>query len=137
MRTDRAVTYMTAALLLVLAGTAWGQSAASRDTYKRFIPAVHEAYLVGLRQGINDAGGMRRSDWAIINDTRRRWDDTLSLLKRRMEESKQKEESIDGAWILATYVALLREHGILCGHPIWADTGTTDLCFEATPNPGR
>ena len=137
MRTDRAITYMAVALLLVLPGTTWGQTAASRDTYKRFIPAIHEAYLVGLRQGINDAGGMQPSDWAILNDMQRRWDDTLSLLKRRLDERKQKGESVDGSLILATYVALLREHGILCGHPIWADTGTKDHCFEATPNPGR
>ena len=137
MKTNRFTTYITAALILALAGTAWGQKEESRDTYKRFLPAIHEAYLVGLRQGINDADGMRPSDWAIINDTRRRWDDTLGLLKERAEERKQNGDEVDGAWILATYVSLLREHGILCGHPIWVDTGTKDWCFKAMSDPGR
>ena len=137
MKTNRFITYVTAALILALAGTARGQTEEVRDAYKRFIPAIHQAYLTGLRHGINDAGGMRPGDWAIINDIQRRWDDTWSLLKRQAEERRGNGDDVDGAWIVATYVALLREHGILCGHPIWADTGTKAFCFKATSNPDR
>ena len=49
-------TYTTVMLVLALAGIAWAQSTDWQDAYKRFIPEVHRAYLVGLHQGINDAG---------------------------------------------------------------------------------
>ena len=45
------MTYMTAALVLGLAGMASGQSTDWQDAYKRFIPEVHRTYLVGLAPG--------------------------------------------------------------------------------------
>ena len=111
-----------------------GQSTDWQDAYKRFIPEVHRGYLVGLRQGINDAGGMRRSDWAIIDDMMRRWNSTDDLLKGKLQERKRNGEAITGGWVLKTYVSLLREHAFLCGHPIWTDTGTKDWCFKAMPD---
>lgn len=124
-------TCMTAILVLALAGIAWAQSTDWKDAYKRFIPEVHRAYLVGLHQGINDAGGMRPNDWAIINDMMRRWNSTDDLLNGKLKERKQNGEAIRGNWVLKTYVTLLREHAFLCGHPIWTDTGTKDWCFKA------
>ena len=73
-------TYMTAALVLALTGIASGHPTDWQDAYKRFIPEMHRAYLAGLHQGINDAGGMRRSDWVIVDDMMRRWNSTDDLL---------------------------------------------------------
>ena len=124
--------YMTAMLVLALAGIAWAQSTDWQDAYKRFIPEAHRTYLVGLfHQGINDAGGMRRSDWAIVNDMQQRWNSTYDLLNGKLQERKRNGEAITGGWVLKTYVTLLREHAFLCGHPIWIDTGTKDWCFKA------
>ena len=137
MRGSRFTTYLAALLVLALAGTGRAHPTDWKDAYKRCIPQLHRTYLVGLYQGINDAGGMRRSDWAIVHDMQRRWDSTYDLLGGKLQERKRNGEEITGAWVLKTYVALLREHAFLCGHPIWTDTGTTDFCFKAMPDPSR
>ena len=124
-------TYLTTTLVLALAGISWAHPTDWKDAYKRLIPEAHRTYLVGLQQGINDAGGMRRSDWAIVNDMQQRWNSTYDVLNGKLQERKQNGEEITGAWVLKTYVALLREHAFLCGHPIWTDTGTKDWCFKA------
>ena len=137
MKWNRFGTYMTVMMVLTLAESAWAQSTDWQDAYKRFIPEVHRAYLIGLHQGINDAGGMRRSDWAIMNDMQQRWNSTDDLLKGKLQERKRNGEAITGGWVLKTYVTLLREHAFLCGHPIWTDTGTKDWCFKAMPDAGQ
>ena len=137
MKRNRLGTYMTAALVLALAGIASGHPTDWQDAYKRFIPEMHRAYLVGLHQGINDAGGMRRSDWVHVDDMMRRWNSTDDLLNGKSGERKRNGEEMTGGWVLKTYVTLLREHGFLCGHPIWTDTGTKDWCFKAISDTGQ
>ena len=137
MKRNRFGTYMTMMLVLALVGPTQAQSMDWQDAYKRFIPEVHRAYLIGLHQGINDAGGMRPNDWAIINDMMRRWNSTDDLLKGQLQERKRNGEEITGSWVLKIYVTLLREHAFLCGHPIWTDTGTKDWCFKAMPDAGQ
>ena len=80
MRRSRFTTYLTATLVLVLAATGQAHPTDWQDAFKRCLPEMHRTYLIGLYQGINDAGGMRPSDWAIVNDMQQRWDSTYDLL---------------------------------------------------------
>ena len=125
------------ALSLVLAGTAWAQSTDWADAYERFIVEIHRAYLVGLHKGVNDTGGYTAvTHWRYLHDMTRRWKSAEAMLMQKFQERNRNDEKSTGACVLKTYVTLMREHSLPCGHSIWTDTGTKDRCFNAISDTG-
>lgn len=99
------------------------------DEQKRWIPRLHTLYLMGLYQGINDAGGISPRDWQIVNLMIQDQQAARSDLTAMVQEILDRGEEIDADWVIRNYADLLKKRGLGCNHPLWTDTGTRDFCL--------
>lgn len=99
------------------------------DEQKRWIPRLHTWYLMGLHQGINDAGGISPRDWHTVNLMTQTQQAARADLSAMVKEILNRGEDIDADWAIRTYADLLKKRGLSCNHPLWTDTGTRDFCL--------
>ena len=119
--------FVTITLMTILITSVFGHDGPSDP--KRLVHIQHHAYILGVQNGINAAGGYRTvSDRNMMEDFFKRWSSAFTGFSEEANTYLLANEFLPTDWILDTYRRQLEKSQIQCGHPIWIDTGTNKYC---------